>query len=315
MYNANMKLVIQIPCYNEELALPTTLKAIPQSIKGVDELVILVINDGSTDKTVEVAKSFGVEHFVDFSRNSGLANAFRAGLEKSLELGADIVVNLDADNQYRADDIEKLVTPILDKSADIVIGTRPIESIKHFSFTKKVLQKVGSYVMRKVSGSKVEDAPSGFRAFSKDAALKINIFDNYTYTLETIIQAKIKGLHILCTPIRVNPDLRPSKLVKNNFDYVVRSMFTMIRMFIIYRPFRFFAILGTLLLVPGAILGLRFLCYYFLGDGQGHIQSLILCSLLVLVGFQSFLLGVLADLLAINRKLSEDIQLRLKNKY
>lgn len=309
-----MKLVIQIPCYNEEFALPVTLNALPKSIDGVDEVIIVIINDGSADKTVEVAKACGVVHFVNFSKNRGLASAFKAGLNKALELQADIIVNLDADNQYCSDDIKELIKPILEQKADIAIGTRPIESIKHFSLSKKILQKIGSYVMRVVSGSDVQDAPSGFRAFSRSAALRLNIFDNYTYTLETIIQAKAKGLHIKCVPIRVNPDLRPSKLVKNNFDYILRSVFTMLRIFIVYRPFRFFAGIGAFLFIPGVLLGLRFLYYYFQGSGSGHIQSLILCSLLILLGFLSGLLGVLADLLAINRKLIEDVQVRLKER-
>ena len=234
-----MKLVIQIPCYNEEKSLPITLNALPKKIEGIDEIEILIINDGSTDNTVEVAKGLGVKNIVEMPHNSGLAKAFVAGINASLSIGADIIVNTDADNQYCANDIEKLVRPIIDGSADIVIGSRPVSKIKHFSLLKKMLQKLGSFVMRLISSTDVEDAPSGFRAFSRNAALQLNVFDNYTYTLETIIQAKAKGLILECVPINVNPDLRKSKLVKNIFDYVRRSMFTMIRMFIIYRPFRF----------------------------------------------------------------------------
>lgn len=307
-----MKLVIQIPCYNEEASLAIALAALPKAIEGIDEIQILVIDDGSVDKTIEVARNNGVENFVVFPNNLGLAKAFSAGLSKSLELGADIIVNTDADNQYCADDIEKLVKPILENQADIVIGSRPIENIKHFSLIKKILQKLGSCVMRLVSSTKIADATSGFRAFSKAAALRMNVFDNYTYTLETIIQAKAKGLEIISVPIRVNSELRKSKLIKNIFDYIKRSVFTMIRMFIVYRPFRFFAIIGLLFLIPGLFLGARFLYYYFSGDGSGHIQSLILSAVLILTGVQVGLIAIFADLQSVNRKLLEDIQTRLK---
>ncbi len=307
-----MKLVIQIPCYNEEKTLEVTLRELPKQIDGIDEIEILIINDGSSDKTVEIAKKNGVKNFVNFQNNLGLAKAFSQGLKKSLELGADIIVNTDADNQYCADDIKNIIKPILEKKADIVIGARPISNISHFSLIKKFLQKLGSKVMRLVSSTKIEDATSGFRAFSKDAALRINVFDNYTYTLETIIQAKAKGLEIISVPIRVNEELRKSKLIKNIFDYIKRSSFTMLRMFIIYRPFRFFALIGLLFLIPGLLLGARFLYYYITNSGAGHIQSLILSSILILTGVQISLIAVLADLMSINRKLLEDIQTRLK---
>jgi glycosyltransferase involved in cell wall biosynthesis len=307
-----MKLIIQIPCYNEESTLQLTLSELPEKIDGIDKIDILIIDDGSKDKTIEIAKEKGVKNFVIFPKNLGLAKAFSAGLAKSLELGADIIVNTDADNQYNAKDIEKLVKPILEKKADIVIGARPIENIKHFSLIKKLLQKAGSYVMRLVSSTQIEDATSGFRAFSRDAALKINVFDNYTYTLETIIQAKAKGLEIISVPISVNDELRKSRLIKNIFDYIKRSIFTMTRMFIVYRPFRFFAILSLFFLTPGIALGLRFLYFYFNGFGSGHIQSLILAAVLILTGVQIGIIAILADLLSINRKLLEDIQTRLK---
>ena len=277
-----MKLVIQIPCYNEEKSLPITLGDLPKNIKGIDEIEILIINDGSTDRTVEIAKEHGIKHVAEMPHNCGLAKAFVTG------------INTDADNQYCADDIEKLIQPILNGEADIVIGSRPVSQIEHFSLLKKVLQKLGSWVMRMVSSTSVEDAPSGFRAFSRNAALQLNIFDNYTYTLETIIQARAKGLQLVCVPVGVNPDLRESKLVKNMFDYIRRSVFTMLRMFIIYRPFRFFSILAGLFLFAG------------------HIQSLILSAILIITGVQVGVIGVLSELLAINRKLLEDIQRRLK---
>lgn len=307
-----MKLVIQIPCYNEEKSLPVTLADLPKHINGVDEIEVLIINDGSTDKTVQSAKEHGIKHIVEMPHNCGLAKAFVAGINSSLALGADIIVNTDADNQYCASDIEKLIQPILNNEADIVIGSRPVSQIEHFSPLKKLLQKLGSCVMRMVSSTSVEDAPSGFRAFSRNAALQLNVFDNYTYTLETIIQARAKGLQLVCVPVSVNPDLRESKLVKNMFDYIRRSVFTMLRMFIIYRPFRFFSLLAGLFLFIGMLIGARFLWYYMSGNGTGHIQSLILSAILIITGVQVGVIGVLSELLAINRKLLEDIQRRLK---
>ena len=307
-----MKLVIQIPCYNEEKSLPVTLSALPKVIDGIDDIEILIINDGSTDNTVSVAKSLGVSNIVEMPHNCGLAKAFSAGISKALEMNADIIVNTDADNQYSADDIEKLIKPILDKEADIVIGSRPISKIKQFSLMKKTLQKLGSYVMRLVSSSDVEDAPSGFRAFSRFAAVQLNVFDNYTYTLETIIQAKAKGLVIKSVPINVNPDMRKSKLVKNIFDYIIRSVFTMLRIFLIYRPFRFFSIIGSIFLLIGLILGVRFLYFYIFSSGAGHIQSLILSAILLIIGVQIMVIAILSELISINRKLLEDIQKRQK---
>ena len=307
-----MKLVIQIPCYNEEKTLALTLSKLPKQIDGIDEIQVLIIDDGSTDNTIQVAKENGVEDFVIFQKNLGLAKAFYAGITRAVELGADIIVNTDADNQYCADDIENLIKPILKSKADIVIGARPIESIRQFSLIKKLLQKFGSGVMRLLSSTNVQDATSGFRAFSKDAVLKLNIFDNYTYTLETIIQAKAKGLHTVSVPIRVNEELRKSRLMKNIFEYITRSSFTMLRMFIVYRPFRFFAILGSIFFIPGFLIGLRFLYYYMTNSPSGHIQSLILSSILILTGVQIFLFAVIADLLSVNRKLIEDIQVKLR---
>lgn len=312
MYNSIMKLIIQIPCYNEEKTLPVTLNEIPKTFEGIDEVEILIIDDGSADNTVETAKNLGIKHIVSHSKNLGLARAFDTGLKTSIKLGADIIVNLDADNQYRASDIDKLIKPLLDKKADIVIGARPIEKIKSFSPLKKVLQKLGSFVMRKISGTDVLDAPSGFRAFTKEAAKRINIFDNYTYTMETIIQASKKGLTVKSVPVEVNEDLRPSRLVKSNFDYIKRSVFTMMRFIIIYRPFKFFMIISLILFFLGLILGLRFLYFYITESGTGHIQSLILCAILILMGVQSLFFAIIADLLAINRKLIEDVQLNIK---
>lgn len=308
-----MKLVIQIPCLNEEESLPITLSALPKHIDGIDEIKVLIVNDGSTDRTIEVAKKHGISDFVNFTHNKGLAKAFSAGLNKALEMSADIIVNTDADNQYNASDIEKLVRPIIDGNADIVIGSRPVNKISHFSIIKKMLQNVGSFVMRCVSSTSVKDAPSGFRAFSRNAAIQMNIFDNYTYTLETIIQAKAKGLVIENVEIDVNPELRRSRLFSNIFVYIRRSIFTMLRMFIVYRPFRFFITVGILFLLAGLIPGVRFVWYFLTGDGQGHIQSLILAAILLLTGVQVSLIAVLSELIAINRKLLEDIQSRVKS--
>lgn len=307
-----MKLVIQIPCLNEEKSLPVTLEALPKHIDGIDEIEVLVIDDGSTDNTVDVAKRAGADAVISLGSNKGLAKAFVAGINKALSMGADIIVNTDADNQYKAEYIEKLIKPILENRADIVIGARPVDSIEHFSPLKKFLQKLGSAVMRFVSSSTVKDAPSGFRAFSKNAALQMNVFDKYTYTLETIMQARAKGLVIDCVDIDVNPELRKSRLFNNMFQYIRRSIFTMLRMFIIYRPFRFFIVLGLLFFLSGLILGVRYLYYYSIGDGIGHIQSLILTAILLIFGVQVSLIAVLSELLSINRKLLEDIQFRVK---
>lgn len=307
-----MKLIIQIPAYNEEISLPLTLSSIKREYEGIDQVEILVIDDGSTDRTKYIAEDYGVEHILSLKGNMGLAKAFTLGLQRCIEEGADIIVNIDADNQYNADDIDKLIWPIVNNQADIVIGTRPIDRIKHFSFLKKFLQKVGSKTVRLLSSTGTEDAPSGFRAFSRKAAMMMNVFDNYTYTIETIMQSKAKGLTIECVPIRTNSGFRKSKLVKNIFFYVKNSAFTVLRMFIIYRPFRFFAIIGGFLFLLGCLIWLRFFWYFLHGSGNGNLQSLIFSTILIVVGFQTAILGVIADLLGINRKLIEDIQIRVK---
>jgi len=308
-----MKVIIQIPCYNEEESLPITLKELPREIPGIDKVEWLIIDDGSKDATTKVAKECGVDHIIYHTENLGLASAFMTGMEACIERGADIIVNTDADNQYFAGDIPTIVQPILDHEADIVIGSRPISSIQHFSPIKKMLQQLGSWVVRRVSETNVEDAPSGFRAFSRQAAMKLNVFSKYTYTLETIIQAGQKDLVIASRPIRVNKDLRPSRLMKNMVNYIYNSMAIVVRIFMVYRPFRFFMILGTLPFAVGAILGLRFMYYYFiLGESVGKIQSLILASLLISLGFLLYILALLADLISVNRRLLEKLNWRIQ---
>lgn len=306
------KLIIQIPCYNEEETIGVTLSALPRQLPGIDIIEWLIIDDGSRDRTLEVAKQHGAHHLISFSTNQGLAKAFIAGLEASLKAGADIIVNTDADNQYCADDIPYLIQPILLHQAEIVVGTRPISEIRHFSPTKKLLQKLGSWVVRIASNTKIPDAPSGFRAFSREAAMQLNVFNSYTYTLETIIQAGQKGMGITSVPIRTNPVLRPSRLVKSTSSYVGRSLFTILRIFMVYKPLRFFTILGSIPFSLGVISGIRWLLLFFGGYEKPRVPTLILAAILILVGFQLWILGLIADLMAVNRKLMEEVQLRLR---
>jgi glycosyltransferase involved in cell wall biosynthesis len=307
-----MKLIIQIPCYNEAETLTVALRELPRSMEGFDIVEWLIINDGSTDNTAEVAKACGVDHIVSFTKNQGLARAFMAGLDACLKLGADVIVNTDADNQYNAKDIPFLIKPILDKKAELVIGSRPISEIEHFPFIKKQLQKLGSLIVRMASKTDVPDAPSGFRAMSREAALRLNVFNDYTYTLETIIQAGQKNMSIASVPVRVNRDLRPSRLVRSIPYYLRKSIPTIIRIFVVYKPFRFFMALGLLMFSLGFIIGVRFLYYFFREGGEGHVQSLILASIFLGIGFQTMLVAFLADLQAVNRRLMEDIQYRVR---
>jgi glycosyltransferase involved in cell wall biosynthesis len=310
-----MKLIIQIPCYNEAEALPVTLADLPRTVPGFDQVEWLVVNDGSTDATEDVARANGVDHVISFSKNQGLARGFMAGLDACLKLGGDVIVNTDADNQYNAHDIPLLVQPILDKKADMVIGARPISEIEHFPFIKKQLQKLGSWVVRVASRTDIPDAPSGFRAITRDAAMRLNVFNDYTYTLETIIQAGQKNMAIVSVPIRVNEDLRPSRLFKSIPSYIRKSSIIIVRIFVVYKPFRFFLLLGSLAFFFGSLIGIRFLYFYlFSHDATGHIQSLILASILLGMGFQAFALAFLADLMAVNRRLVEDVQYRMRLK-
>jgi glycosyltransferase involved in cell wall biosynthesis len=308
-----LKLIIQIPCFNEQDVVLITLSDLPKEIKGIDVIEILIIDDGSTDNTVQIAKEFGVNHIVSIPENRGLANAYIKGLDACLKAGADIIVNTDADNQYRADDIKRLVTPIIENKVDIVIGTRPISQTEHFSYLKKKLQKIGSWVVRYASGTSVEDAPSGFRAISRDAAIRLYVFNKYTYTLETIIQAGQSGMSILSVPIRTNDDLRPSKLAKSMRSYVQRSIGTILKIFMIYRPVKSFFILGMVPFLIGLALSLRWIVLFYLEDGgRSHLPSLILSAILIIIGFQTLLFGLFAELISANRKILEENRARLR---
>ena len=308
-----MKLIIQIPCYNEAETLEVTLNDLPKHIDGIDTIEYLIINDGSKDNTVEVAKKWGVHHVVNFTCNKGLARGFMAGLDACVKLGADIIVNTDADNQYCGDDIETIVRPIIEGKADIVIGERPIDEIEHFSPLKKKLQHLGSWVVQKASKTKISDAPSGFRAYTRDAAMRMNVINEYTYTLETIVQAGRTRMAIMSVPIRTNPELRKSRLFSSMFGYIKKSMLTIIRAFMMYRPLKFFMSIGMVFMLAGTAIGARFLYFYFMGTGVGHIQSLILASMLIMIGVQTGVMGLQGDIIAANRKLLEDIQFRTKN--
>ena len=303
-----MKLIIQIPCYNEADTLSIALGALPREVEGFDKVEWLIINDGSTDNTVKVAKECGVDHIVNFKRNKGLAKGFMAGIKECLAQGADVIVNTDADNQYEADDIPKLVKPILEHKAEYVVGARPISQTDHFSPAKKFLQKLGSWVVRKASNTDIPDAPSGFRAISRECAMQLNVYNNYTYTLETIIQAGQKNMAITSVPIRTNEDLRPSRLLSSIPNYIKKSVITIVRIFVVYKPFKFFMSIAIILFSLGFLLGLRFLYFWFSGDGNGHIQSVILSGVFMGIGFQTGLIAFVADLLAVNRKLLEEIK-------
>lgn len=307
-----MKLIIQIPCYNEAETLEIALNALPKHIDGIDEIEYLIINDGSKDNTVEVARNWGVHYVVNFKQNKGLAKGFMAGLDACLRNGADIIVNTDADNQYVGEDIEKLVRPILNGEADMVIGERPIDQTEHFSPLKKKLQHFGSWVVRKASKTNIPDAPSGFRAYSREAAMRMNVVNEYTYTLETIVQAGRNRMAITSVPIRTNGELRPSRLFSSMFGYVKKSMLTIIRAFMMYKPLMFFTTLGSILGLIGAGLGIRFLVYFFSGAGAGHIQSLILASMMIILGVQTVIVGLQGDIIAANRKLLEDVQYHVR---
>ncbi len=307
-----MKLIIQIPCYNEEETLTIALNHLPKKIEGIDEIEYLIINDGSRDNTVKVAKEWGINHVVNLKQNMGLAKGFMAGINECLCQGADIIVNTDADDQYRGEDVEAIVRPIIEGKADIVIGARPIDETEHFSPLKKMLQHFGSWVVRKASGTDIPDAPSGFRAYSREAALRLNVINNYTYTLEQIVQAGRNKIAITWVPIRTNDELRPSRLFNSMFGYIKKSILTIVRAYIMYKPLAFFTGVGLIPLIVGIGIGVRFLIFYFGGQPGGHIQSLILGSLLITLGAIIWVVGLLADTTAANRKIMEDIQYHVR---
>jgi glycosyltransferase involved in cell wall biosynthesis len=310
-----MKVVVQIPCLNEEQTLPLVLKTIPKKIPGVDSVEILIIDDGCTDKTVEVAKAHGVKHFVHHARPKGLARSFHDGVLKALEMGADVVVNTDGDNQYPQNRIPDLVAPILAHQADIVIADRQTSTIQHFSPGKKLMQKFGTKVLNLAAGTKVPDAPSGFRAYSRDAIMELNIVTKFSYAMETIIQAGNKRMVIVSVPIVTNAKTRESRLFKNSWEHIRKSGSAIIRAFIMYRPYVFFVTLGVILLLGGLIPIGRFL-YFFLfehGESSGHVQSLVFGSVLLIGSFLSFAMGIIADLIRINRQLTEEMLEQIKH--
>jgi glycosyltransferase involved in cell wall biosynthesis len=307
-----MKLIVQIPCYNEEDTLPITIADLPSQIDGIDTIEYLIINDGSSDRTVEVAREAGVHHVVSFKANRGLANVFVAGIDACLRLGADIIVNTDADNQYCGADIKKLVEPILKGEAEIVVGERPIDDTEHFSKMKKRMQRFGSFVVRVASGTDIPDAPSGFRAYTREAALRLNVINNYTYTLETIIQAGHNRIPMTSVSIRTNPELRKSRLFKSITSYMRRSAVVILRASMMYKPLKFFSILGGIVSAVGVAFIIRWLVLYFQGHGGGNIQSIILAAMLIMIGVQFIIAGLQADIIAANRKLLEDVQYRVR---
>ncbi len=300
-----IKLIIQIPCFNEENTLAETIADFPKKIEGIDIIETLIIDDGSTDRTIEVANKLGVNHIIKNTKNLGLARSFRRGLDACLHLGADIVVNTDGDNQYAGGDIPKLVKPILDNKAEIVIGDRQTQKIEHFSPIKKLLQRLGSRVVRELSGTEIPDVVSGFRAISRDAALKLNIISSYSYTIEMVIQAGKKNIAITHVPITINPKTRESRLFKSIPDFIGQQLKSIIRMYTMYQPLRVFFYIGLIFSTLGALPIIRFIYFYFTGNGDGHIQSLVIGGVLLIIGFITFMFALLADLISFNRQLTE----------
>ncbi len=307
-----MKLIVQIPCFNEEKTLLQTIQDIPRQIPGISKVEILIIDDGSTDNTIETARANGADHLIKHTCNKGLAEAFKTGLDACLRLGADIIVNTDGDNQYKGEDIPKLIEPVLKQEADMVVGDRQTDKIPHFSSSKKKMQKIGSFVVRKLSGTRVPDTVSGFRAFSREAALKLNILSPFSYTIETLIQAGKKHLKITSVSVGINPKTRESRLFKSIPHFIERSISTMIRMYTMFQPLKVFFMIGAFFIACGMIPSLRFIYYYITGASSGHVQSLILAAILFIIGFQVFMIGMLADIIGFNRRLTEEILLRVK---
>jgi glycosyltransferase involved in cell wall biosynthesis len=306
------KLIIQIPCLNEERTIGETLACLPRSLPGVGPIEWLIINDGSTDRTIEAARAAGVDHVVDLQVNKGLAKAFMAGLQRCVELGADIIVNTDADNQYPADDIPLLLAPILERRAQFVVGDRPIGRVQHFSWIKRQLQTLGSQVVRFASGTRVGDAPSGFRALSREAALRIHIFDAYTYTIESLIQAGQSGIKVVSVPISLARETRPSRLFHSNAVYVRRSVAAILRAYLVYRPGKAFFLLGMVPASIGAVLMLRWLWIFVNGTERSHVPSLVVAGVLLTLAFLLWVMGLLGELMAINRRLNQDLQYQVR---
>lgn len=302
-----MKLIVQIPCYNEATTLPLVMAALPKSIPGIATIETQVIDDGSKDGTAEVARALGVTHIIRNKRNLGLAHTFRKGLSAALSYGADIVVNLDGDNQYNAAEIPRLLAPLLAEEADVVIGSRDISSIRHFSPTKKLLQHIGSWVVRRFSGTEVRDATSGFRAFNREALLSLTILSNYTYTLESILQVNAKGLTIVDVPISVNPKTRESRLIPDLRTYLTFSAATIIRVFTMYNPLKVFIDIGVILIFLGVAIVARFLYFYLSSGAAGLIQSLIFAAVFIIAGIMTILVGLMADIIQFNRRLLEEL--------
>jgi len=310
-----MKLIIQIPCYDEEKTLPLVIQSIPKHITGVDSIETLIIDDGSTDKTSEIARQLEITHIVTHKKNMGLSASFSDGIDACLKYGADIIVNTDGDNQYPQKNIGILIQPILDGKADIVVGNRQVETIAHFSPLKKFLQKIGSHVVTFASGTHIPDAPSGFRAYSREAALATTLITSFSYTIESLIQASKKGFIITHVPITTNPKTRESRLFGSMFEHVRKSMITILRVYTMYEPFKVFLTTGSILFTIGILPYLRFLFLIIKHQMliSGHVQSLIVGAVLMIVGILIVLIGIISDLLAINRKLLEDTLRRIKN--
>jgi glycosyltransferase involved in cell wall biosynthesis len=307
-----MKLIIQIPCHNEAQVITNTINSLPKLMNGFDSIEYLVIDDGSNDRTAEVALAAGAHHLVSLPGHLGLAAAFTTGLDACVKNGADVIVNTDADNQYQAEDIRLLVEPIINGRAQIVVGDRGVATLENFSPFKRILQRIGSWVVARISGMDIPDATSGFRALTREAALRTLVLNDYSYTLETLIQAGARRMPVEYVKIRTNPQTRPSRLIKSIPNYLANSSATIVRSYTMYRPLRVFSILGGLFIIGGLVLAGRFLYYYIVGQGSGHLQSVVFAAVLLIVGFMVILIGLVADLIGFNRKILEELLYRVR---